>query len=172
MIPGERSGICDNSKAATVIAMSSFEEPGGLTSMLPFGDRISSKYLTCRSNSGTSPIVILCCAIGCLKLPCWTFQDADDWHAKLDIDKMQRGIPLTDQDRLPWIQSLASSIEKWVVAKHDVVLACSALYNNLDICSANSVGLGCRILILSKARPLIVRFKESKLGAPSQILQN
>ncbi|MGA7921632.1 MAG: gluconokinase [Candidatus Acidiferrales bacterium] len=58
---------------------------------------------------------------------CWTFEDADDWHSASDIYKMQHAIPLTDEDRLPWIQSLASSIKQWLAAQQNVVLACSAL---------------------------------------------
>jgi gluconokinase len=57
----------------------------------------------------------------------WRFEDADDWHPASNIEKMQRGAALTDQDRAPWLQALNSAIRNWIADKHDVVLACSAL---------------------------------------------
>lgn len=58
-----------------------------------------------------------------LKLP---FFDADDFHPTSNIEKMKSGVPLTDHDRLPWLQQLASEIEGWEKDK-GAVLACSAL---------------------------------------------
>lgn len=57
----------------------------------------------------------------------WTFVDADDFHSAANIEKMQRGIPLTEQDREPWLTALRSQIVRWLKDDHDVVLACSAL---------------------------------------------
>ena len=57
----------------------------------------------------------------------WTFEDADDWHPKSNVEKMRSGHPLTDEDRAPWIGSPHTAIEKWVAEGHDAVLACSAL---------------------------------------------
>jgi gluconokinase len=57
----------------------------------------------------------------------WRFLEADDFHPRANIDKMRRGIPLTDEDRSPWLDSLREQIGKFVEARHDAVLACSAL---------------------------------------------
>ena len=57
----------------------------------------------------------------------WSFEDADAWHAAASVAKMQRGVPLTDADRRPWIAALNRSLRGWVDAGRDVVLACSAL---------------------------------------------
>ena len=40
---------------------------------------------------------------------------------------MGTGIPLTDADRAPWLQSLRNAILSWIAAGQNVVLACSAL---------------------------------------------
>lgn len=56
-----------------------------------------------------------------LNLP---FYDADDYHPKANIDKMSQGIPLTDEDRMPWLQTLHQEISSW---EKGSVLACSAL---------------------------------------------
>jgi len=57
----------------------------------------------------------------------WRFADADDYHPAANIAKMRAGIPLTDDDRAPWLQALHEAIAAWIGAKENVVLACSAL---------------------------------------------
>lgn len=57
----------------------------------------------------------------------WQFYDADDFHSPANIDKMRRGIPLTDQDRQAWLESLREWIKRSLAANVDAVLACSAL---------------------------------------------
>ena len=55
------------------------------------------------------------------------FVDADDYHPKSSIVKISRGIPLTDDDRLPWLESLADIIAEHLSIDKPLVLACSAL---------------------------------------------
>ena len=57
----------------------------------------------------------------------WRFYEADDFHSQANIDKMRRGIPLTDQDRSPWLESLRQLIKRSLEAGENAVLACSAL---------------------------------------------
>jgi gluconokinase len=57
----------------------------------------------------------------------WRFYDADDFHPPANIDKMRQAIPLTDEDRQPWLTSLRELIQRSLAAKEDAVLACSAL---------------------------------------------
>lgn len=57
----------------------------------------------------------------------WQFADADDFHPQANIEKMRHGIPLTDDDRLPWLARLRSQIQAWLAQQQNVVLACSAL---------------------------------------------
>ena len=38
------------------------------------------------------------------------FYDGDDFHSSENKDKMAAGIPLTDEDRSPWLQELAMLI--------------------------------------------------------------
>ncbi|WP_299986129.1 NADP-dependent phosphogluconate dehydrogenase [uncultured Pontibacter sp.] len=58
-----------------------------------------------------------------LRLP---FYDADDYHPRQSVEKMQQGIPLNDSDRAPWLAQLADLIPTWE-AEGGAVLACSAL---------------------------------------------
>jgi gluconokinase len=57
----------------------------------------------------------------------WEFADADDFHPQSNIQKIARGIPLTDADREPWLDRLRSVILGWIASHRSVVLACSAL---------------------------------------------
>jgi gluconokinase len=57
----------------------------------------------------------------------WKFYDADDYHPVANIEKMHRGIPLTDEDRKPWLQTLGRLIDDARDRGENIVLACSAL---------------------------------------------
>lgn len=57
----------------------------------------------------------------------WAFYDADDFHPPANIHKMNRGIPLTDSDRLPWLQELQQLITDTLNSNNQAILACSAL---------------------------------------------
>lgn len=50
--------------------------------------------------------------------------EGDDFHPRGNVEKMQRGVPLTDDDRAGWLQTLAAEL-----ARHGggAVLTCSAL---------------------------------------------
>src|SRR5690242_7608883 len=55
------------------------------------------------------------------------FHDADDFHSAQNVQKMRSGVPLTDEDRAPWLASLAALIGDAVDSGDNIVLACSAL---------------------------------------------
>lgn len=57
----------------------------------------------------------------------WPFIDADDFHPPANVDKMQRGIALNDDDRRPWLETLRAEITHWLATGRCGILACSAL---------------------------------------------
>jgi gluconokinase len=57
----------------------------------------------------------------------WEFEDGDWFHPAANVDKMHRGIPLTDEDRWPWLAAIAGWIDKTRAAHGHGVIACSAL---------------------------------------------
>lgn len=57
----------------------------------------------------------------------WEFADADDFHSALDVERMHAGIPLTDDDRAPWLADLRDRVAAALGAGTGLVLACSAL---------------------------------------------
>ena len=56
-----------------------------------------------------------------------TFIDGDDYHSPASIDKMANGIPLGDEDRREWLETLAGLIGEHRRRDAPLVLACSAL---------------------------------------------
>ena len=57
----------------------------------------------------------------------WLFLDADDFHPAANIAKMKQGIPLNDQDRIPWLKTLHDELEHQLAENRSVILGCSAL---------------------------------------------
>jgi len=57
----------------------------------------------------------------------WEFADGDNFHSPANIEKMSRGLPLDDNDRIPWLNSIRDAMEQWNAQRRNVVLACSAL---------------------------------------------
>ncbi len=53
----------------------------------------------------------------------WEAADADDLHPESNVAKMAQGIPLTDEDRWPWLDAVG----QWLAVRDDAVIACSAL---------------------------------------------
>ena len=60
------------------------------------------------------------------KLGC-SFLEGDDFHPTENITKMKKGIPLTDQDRLPWLQKISEKCAHENNIGNNLVVACSAL---------------------------------------------
>lgn len=57
----------------------------------------------------------------------WPFADGDDYHPDANVLKMRNGIPLTDEDRQPWLDRLRALISSWIASGTCGILACSAL---------------------------------------------
>ncbi len=57
----------------------------------------------------------------------WEFEDADWLHPIANVEKMHSGIPLTDEDRWPWLNAVAAWIDHCRDSGSHGVIACSAL---------------------------------------------
>jgi gluconokinase len=53
------------------------------------------------------------------------FIDGDDLHPRANVEKMSRGIPLDDSDRLPWLTDIGRTLSDHRAT--GLVVACSAL---------------------------------------------
>jgi len=57
----------------------------------------------------------------------WPFVDGDSLHSAANVAKMAAGIPLTDDDRAPWLQSIHDVMEGWLIQQKNGIVASSAL---------------------------------------------
>jgi gluconokinase len=57
----------------------------------------------------------------------WEFAEGDDFHPPANVEKMRAGHPLDDDDRWPWLRTLAAWIGEHERAGRSVVVTCSAL---------------------------------------------
>ncbi|WP_371420675.1 gluconokinase [Tardiphaga sp.] len=86
----------------------------------------------------------------------WRFADGDDFHPPANVEKQRAGQPLTDEDRWPWLQSIADEIDHVTADGGRLVVACSALkrvYRDLLLHGRHDI----RIVYLDGARELIAK---------------
>lgn len=57
----------------------------------------------------------------------WPMAEADEFHPEANIAKMSAGTPLTDADRMPWLEALRAWIDERAEAGESVIVTCSAL---------------------------------------------
>ena len=57
----------------------------------------------------------------------WRFADADTFHPEANVAKMRAGVPLTDEDRAPWLRAVGDWIDARIAAGQSGVVTCSAL---------------------------------------------
>ena len=103
----------------------------------------------------------------------WRFADGDDFHPAANVAKMSVGVPLTDEDRWPWLRAIGAWMDERITADESAVVTCSALrraYRDLLLYGrpqARIVFLALNRGVLT--RPLAVRhghfFPEELLGS-------
>ena len=57
----------------------------------------------------------------------WDLAEGDDLHSAANVAKMQSGQPLTDDDRWPWLETIADWIRQHTESGTPGVITCSAL---------------------------------------------
>ncbi len=71
----------------------------------------------------------------------WDFQEGDDLHPASNVAKMASGVPLTDEDRLPWLDSIADWIRSRTRRGEPGIITCSALKRSYrDVLARGSEG--------------------------------
>ncbi len=61
------------------------------------------------------------------RMMAWPFRDADSFHPPANIEKMPRGEPLTDEERWPWLATIATWIDETRAGGTSAMMTCSAL---------------------------------------------
>jgi len=57
----------------------------------------------------------------------WAFAEGDDYHSDVNKARMASGIPLTDAERIPWLDALHDVLMRWHRSGINGILTCSAL---------------------------------------------
>ena len=84
----------------------------------------ASRIVICMGVSSCGKTVVGQAIAERLKVP---FLDGDDYHSEANKQKMHAGIPLTDEDRWPWLASLAHALREAADKSGMAIGACSAL---------------------------------------------
>ena len=84
--------------------------------------KVSVLILTGVSGSGKTTIGVLLA-----KRLSWPYAEADSFHSAANVAKMAGGHPLTDEDRWPWLRSIAAWIDDRIAKGENGVVTCSAL---------------------------------------------
>jgi gluconokinase len=83
----------------------------------------------------------------------WVYLEADDFHSAANKEKMHRGIPLTDADRLPWLDAMHAELTAESAKGKNAILACSALREDYRV--RLMAGLKVKLIYLRGSRELI-----------------
>jgi gluconokinase len=82
------------------------------------------------------------------------FLEGDSLHSKENVDKMSRGIPLTDADRAPWLAAIHGRIREVFRRGLDLVVGCSALKRQYRSVLAKDVPI---TWVYLKGSPALIR---------------
>jgi carbohydrate kinase (thermoresistant glucokinase family) len=103
----------------------------------------------------------------------WTFEEGDSLHPTANVEKMAAGIPLTDDDRWPWLAKIADWIDGRLDTGENGIITCSALkrsYRNV----LNRRGSGVEFVFLALDRADLEERVEHREGhfMPSSLLDS
>ena len=103
----------------------------------------------------------------------WAYQEGDELHPPANVEKMSKGIPLTDEDRWPWLRKVAAWIDGQLAKGQSGIVTCSLLkrsYRQLVIGERPHV----RLLYLRGALPVIAQRMAARKGhfMPASLLQS
>ena len=91
------------------------------------------------------------------------FRDADEFHPEANVAKMSAGIPLTDEDRWPWLDAISAAIRE-TPATTPVVVSCSALRQIYRERVVDAAGRQVTFVHLDGPRELLMRRMASRKG--------
>lgn len=103
----------------------------------------------------------------------YEFYDADSFHPQVNIDKMKAGIPLTDEDRWPWLDAM-NNFAKEKIKAANVILTCSALKEIYRQKLSKGIETHCRWFFLKGSYDIILQRMKGREEhyMPSSLLQS
>jgi gluconokinase len=126
-------------------------------------DRAAAPILLIMGVSGSGKTTVGALLAGRLQ---WPYAEADNFHPPANLRKMRAGEPLTDADRLPWLEAIGAWIDEQIAAGRPAVVSCSALKRSYrDILRGPGAGRSqLRFIYLQGDRELIARRMAARHG--------
>ena len=102
------------------------------------------------------------------------FLEGDSLHPPGNLQRMAAGIPLTDEDRRPWLNAIAQRLRDARRARTGLVVACSALKRIYRDLLRSSGAADVRFIYLAGERGLIAERMAQRRGhfMPSSLLDS
>jgi ribose 5-phosphate isomerase A len=140
------------------------------------------RLYSARAHRGSPPILVIMGVSGSGKSTVaeelsarlgWLFEEGDTLHPEANIAKMHAGIPLTDADRLPWLERVAAWIDGQRARRQPGIITCSALkrtYRQIIIGDRPQV----RLVYLRGGRDLLAEHLSGRHGHffPPELLRS
>ncbi len=102
------------------------------------------------------------------------FIEGDSLHPRANVNKMAGGLPLTDEDRWPWLAAVSARIEAERRSGQGVVVSCWALKHSYRDALRSKVHGRLRFVLLNGPRELIAQRMLARKGhfMPQSLLDN
>jgi carbohydrate kinase (thermoresistant glucokinase family) len=89
------------------------------------------------------------------------FRDADEFHPPANVAKMASGVPLTDDDRWPWLEAIGKAIRE---STGGIVVTCSALKRIYRDRIRRAAGRPVQFLYLDASRAVLAERLATRKG--------
>ncbi|MBB4112504.1 gluconokinase [Rhizobium sp. BK226] len=102
------------------------------------------------------------------------FLEGDQLHPPQNVEKMAQGIPLTDDDRLPWLDRIGAEISTALDASQGLVISCSALKRSYRDRLLQAAGGRLAFVFLEGSRDLLLSRMQARQGhfMPASLLDS
>jgi gluconokinase len=94
----------------------------------------------------------------------WAFLDGDALHSSESIARMARGLPLTDEDRGPWLDALNTAMAEWVASGINGIVACSLLKQAHRSIVLSGLTRHVKLVFLRASRELLEQRLKARTG--------
>ena len=132
-----------------------------MTSIHPFSSRQPARLIVVMGVAGCGKSTVGTALAERLGKP---FLDADDFHPASNVAKMSQGIPLTDDDRWPWLDSLAKALHSEAERVGMAIGGCSALRRAYRQRLIDTAGEPITFVFLKGSRDIIAERMAARSG--------
>lgn len=102
------------------------------------------------------------------------FVEGDALHPAANVEKMSRGVPLTDEDRMPWLDRIGAEIASATGRGEGIVVSCSALKRSYRDRLRSEAGGSLAFVYLEGSHELLTRRMGERKGhfMPTSLLES